>query len=60
MTAGLAAAMSRGLSPEESLKLACGAGAANTTRHGLGSASDDLILKLAERVEVAILTSTRQ
>ncbi len=59
MTAGLAAAVNRGLSPEESLKLACGAGAANATRHGLGSASDDLIPKLAERVEVEALTSTR-
>jgi 1-phosphofructokinase len=58
MTAGLAAALSRGLGPEESLKLACGAGAANVTRHGLGSASGDLITKLAERVEVEILSAT--
>jgi 1-phosphofructokinase len=57
MTAGLAAAISRGLGPEESLRLACGAGAANVTRHGLGSASEDLIPKLAARVEVETLTA---
>ncbi len=57
MTAGLAAAMSRGIGPEESLRLAAGAGAANVTRHGLGSASDDLVPKLAERVEVEVLSS---
>ncbi len=57
MTAGLAAAFSRGLGPEETLRLACGAGAANATRHGLGSASNDLIAKLAERVEIETLSS---
>jgi 1-phosphofructokinase len=57
MTAGLAAAFSRGLGPEETLQLACGAGAANATRHGLGSASNDLIAKLADRVEVETLSS---
>ncbi len=56
MTAGLAAAFRRGLDPIETLKLACGAGAANATRHGLGSASTDLIAKLADRVEVEVLT----
>lgn len=60
MTAGLAAAFSRGLGPIESLRLACGAGAANATRHGLGSASDDLIAKLADRVEVETLTPARR
>jgi 1-phosphofructokinase len=55
MTAGLAAAMRRGLGPEESLRLGAGAGAANVTRHGLGSASYDLIPRLAERVEVEVL-----
>jgi 1-phosphofructokinase len=55
MTAGLSAALRRGLGPEESLKLAAGAGAANVTRHGLGSASDDLIPRLAERVTVEVL-----
>jgi 1-phosphofructokinase len=52
MTAGLAAGVSRGLNPVEILKLACAAGTANVTRHGLGSASDDLIDTLAERVEI--------
>jgi 1-phosphofructokinase len=57
MTAGLAAATSRGLDAEEALRLACGAGAANVTRHGLGSASADLISKLAVRVVVETLST---
>jgi 1-phosphofructokinase len=57
MTAGLAAGYSRRLRPEESLRLAAAAGAANVTRHGLGSASHDLIPKLAERVEIEILSA---
>ena len=52
MTAGLAAALRRGMGPIEMLTLACAAGAANVTRHGLGSADEDLISTLAERVEV--------
>jgi 1-phosphofructokinase len=52
MTAGLAAGVSRGLDPVELFKLGCAAGAANVTRHGLGSASEDLIETLAERVEI--------
>jgi len=56
MTAGLAAGISRRLGAEELLRLASGAGAANVTRHGLGSASHDLIPKLAERVEIEILS----
>lgn len=52
MTGGLTAAALRGLSAEETLKLACAAGGANVTRHGLGSASENLITELAERVEV--------
>jgi len=57
MTAGLAAGVSRRLGPEELLRLASGAGAANVTRHGLGSASHDLIPKLAERVEIEVLST---
>jgi 1-phosphofructokinase len=57
MTAGLAASISRGLTPDDALRLACGAGAANVTRHGLGSASEDLIPKLADRVTIETLTS---
>jgi 1-phosphofructokinase len=60
MTAGLAAGMRRGLPPEDLLRLASGAGAANVTRHGLGSASDDLIPRLAERVAIETLTSLPQ
>ncbi len=47
MTAALAVALVRGLGPEESLRLACAAGAANVTRHGLGSAPVDLISRLS-------------
>lgn len=56
MTAGLAASLRRGLRPEEALKLACGAGAANVTRHGLGSTSEGLFERLAEQVEVREVT----
>jgi fructose-1-phosphate kinase PfkB-like protein len=59
MTAGLVTAFNRGLGPEETLRLACGAGAANTTRHGLGSAATDLIANLAGRVEIESLTLER-
>lgn len=59
MTAGLAAGLIRSLGPEETLRLACAAGAANVTRHGLGSASEDLIPVLAERVEIKSLAATR-
>lgn len=60
MTAGLAAGLRRGLEAEELLRLASGAGAANVTRHGLGSASDDLIPRLAERVKIEVLTPLTQ
>jgi 1-phosphofructokinase len=52
MTAGLAAGLQRGLSPVETLRLGCAAGAANVTRHGLGSATDTLVDRLLERVDV--------
>lgn len=52
MTAGLASAERRGLSPEHALRLACAAGAANVTRHGLASASSTLIEQLAAQTEV--------
>lgn len=57
MTAGLATAVLRGLGAEETLRLACAAGAANVTRHGLGSADDELIPGLVEKVEVTPLTA---
>lgn len=52
MTAGLAAGLRRGSDPEDILRLACAAGAANVTRHGLGSADADLIPGLIEKVEI--------
>lgn len=58
MTAGLAAAIRRGLDPIETLRLACAAGAANVTRHGLGSADSELIPGLTEKVEVTRLAPT--
>jgi 1-phosphofructokinase len=59
MTAGLATAVRRGLSAEETLQLACGAGAANVTRHGLGSASEELVPRLASLVQVETASPTR-
>lgn len=59
MTAGLAAAVHRELGAEEMLRLACAAGAANVTRHGLGSADEDLVPNLAERVTVEKLDRQR-
>ena len=56
MTAGLAAALRQGLDAEETLRLACAAGAANVTRHGLGSADSELIPGLTEKVDVSKLT----
>jgi 1-phosphofructokinase len=57
MTAGLAAGLRQGSTPEEILRLACGAGAANVTRHGLGSADADLIPGLTEKVEIRQLST---
>ncbi|MDP2622554.1 MAG: PfkB family carbohydrate kinase [Actinomycetota bacterium] len=56
MTAGFAAAIARGLGPEDTLRLGCAAGAANVTRHGLGSASVELIDALVERIGIRALT----
>lgn len=52
MTAGLVAAVARGMAAEDTLRLACGAGGANVARHGLGSGSQALITGLAERVKI--------
>lgn len=52
MTAGLAAGLRQGLEWPDILRLACAAGAANVTRHGLGSAEADLIPGLVEKVEI--------
>lgn len=52
MTAALAVGVARDLPFTECLAWACAAGAANVTRHGLGSASADLIGRLAEMIDV--------
>lgn len=52
MTAGLAAALRRDLGHEDTLRLASASGAANVTRHGLGSADAELIPALIGKVEV--------
>lgn len=52
MTAGLTAGLRRDLDFVDTIRLACAAGAANVTRHGLGSADEGLIPGLMERVEV--------
>lgn len=54
MTAGLTAGLRRRLDFVEMLRLGCAAGAANVTRHGLGSAEENLIPGLMERVEVEL------
>ena len=56
MTAGLVAGLRRGLDFHEVIRLGCAAGAANVTRHGLGSAEEGLISELMERVEVTQLS----
>lgn len=58
MTAGIAAGLARRLDPQGLVRLACGAGAANVTRHGLGSGSEELIKSLADRVEVEVLAAS--
>ncbi len=55
MTAALTASLVRSASPEATMRLAAAAGAANVTRHGLGSASGELITQLAEKVEVDLV-----
>ena len=52
MTAALTAALLRGIDAETAVRLACAAGAANVTRHGLGSASAGLIEQLAHHVRI--------
>lgn len=52
MTAALAVSLVRGLNPEESLRLACAAGAANVIRHGLASSPAELIARLTPLVDV--------
>lgn len=58
MTAALVIAWLRGLSAQEALQLACAAGTANITRHGLASAPVGLIEEIAFEVEVEAVRST--
>ena len=52
MSAGIAAGIAQGMSMPEALRLGGGAGTANVTRRGLGSGRKDLVLGLAESVDV--------
>lgn len=52
MTAALAFARQRGLDPDESLRLAVAAGAANVTRHGLASGHPAAIAQLTRLVTI--------
>ncbi len=55
MTAALTASLLKGLDGESAVRLACAAGAANVTRHGLGSASSGLIEQLSRHVRLGPL-----
>lgn len=55
MTAALVAAHVRGLDLTSSVRLACGAGAANVTRHGLATAEPGLIEELADAATVELV-----
>jgi len=52
MTAGIAAALAAGKTMTEALRLGAGAGAANVTRRGLATAQQDLVVQLADTVQV--------
>ncbi|MFP3883019.1 MAG: PfkB family carbohydrate kinase [Actinomycetota bacterium] len=58
MTAALVMARLRGLSPQQALQLACAAGIANITRHGLASAPAGLIEQIASEIEIEPVRST--
>jgi 1-phosphofructokinase len=59
MTSGLTAGTIRQFDPQETLRLACAAGAANVARHGLGNARSDLIDQLSQLVEIESLGDDR-
>lgn len=53
MTAGMVAAMARGVPTREALRVGAACGALNVVRHGLGTGGRDAVETLAERVELA-------
>ena len=55
MTAGLVYGAVRGLDAEQTIRVACAAGAANAIRRGLGNADGELVRTLSDRVAVAEL-----
>ncbi|CAN5628365.1 PfkB family carbohydrate kinase [soil metagenome] len=60
LTAGFAASLARGESPEHAITLGAAAGALNVTRHGLGTGDPDTIEKLRELVKVRTLGATEE
>lgn len=55
MTAALVMAKLQGLGPQAALRLACAAGTANVTRHGLASAPAELIEELTGEIGVELV-----
>ncbi|MDH6180666.1 1-phosphofructokinase [Microbacteriaceae bacterium SG_E_30_P1] len=56
LTAGIAAALGRGSTPEEAVRLGAAAGALNVTRHGLGTGDAETIARFTELVDVRQVT----
>lgn len=58
MTAALGVGLGRGLTWEETLRLAAAAAAVNVTRHGSGTGRADAIAALTERIEIVEVFAT--